>query len=120
MGVNSYVIRSGDLRHRITFQQRDTGQDAAGQPVNTWTSLFASWADVSPLTGRALLSAEVMASAVTHEITLRYRPELAAPINVANMRVLFGTRVFNIHACLNQDERNRTVILQAEEGLNDG
>lgn len=120
MGVNSYVIRSGDLRHRVTLQRRQTGQDAAGQPVDVWDTVFSGWADVSPLSGRALMSAQVMQSAVTHEITMRYRPELASPIDSANMRILFGTRVFNIHAVLNQDERNRTVILQAEEGLNDG
>ncbi|HUX23222.1 MAG TPA: phage head closure protein [Burkholderiales bacterium] len=120
MSVNSYVIRSGDLRHRISFQSRQVGQDAAGQPVDVWTTAFTSWADIAPLNGRALMSAQVMQSAVTHEITMRYRSELASPIAVANMRILFGTRVFNIHASMNQDERNRTVILQAEEGLNDG
>ena len=120
MAVNSYVTRCGELRHRITFQTRQTAQDPSGQPIESWVSAFTSWADVTPLTGRELMAAQAVQSAVSHAITMRYRSELANPKTVANMRVLFGTRVFNIHASLNQDERNRTVILQVEEGLNNG
>jgi head-tail adaptor len=36
------------------------------------------------------------------------------------MRVLFGARVFDINASMNQDERNRLVMLQAKEGINNG
>ncbi len=120
MLVNTWVIRAGQLRNRITIQQRVTQQDAAGQPVDSWVTLFTCWADVSPLTGRELLAAAAVQSSVTHAITVRYRPEFAVPKDVARMRVVFSGRYFNIHAALNQDERNRVVILRSEEGLNDG
>lgn len=118
--MNTYVIRAGDLRRRVAVQRRDTGQDELGQPVETWATLFKAWADIRPLNGKELLAARAVQSEVTHEIELRYRPELANPRTVAQYRVLYGTRIFNIQASLNQDERNRAVILQAVEGLNNG
>lgn len=120
MALSTYVIRAGDLRRRVSVQRRDVGQDDLGQPIETWATLFKAWADISPLSGKELMAAGAIQSAVTHEITMRYRPELADPKTVAQYRVLYGTRVFNIHASLNQDERNRAVILQAEEGLSNG
>lgn len=120
MGVNSYVIRSGELRHRVTFQRRITAQDSTGQAVESWQDAFTAWADVSPLNGRELIAAQQLQSSVTHMITVRYRSELADPKAVADMRIVFGTRLFNINACLIQDERRRAVEIQATEGLNDG
>ena len=120
MAVNSYVVRSGELRRRITFQTRQTTQDAAGQAVETWVPAFTAWADITPLTGRELMAAQAVQSSVSHMITMRYRSEFANPTQVANMRAVYNGRLFNIHASLNQDERNRSVMLQAEEGLNAG
>lgn len=120
MSLNSYVVRSGDLRNRITFQRRQNGQDSTGQPIETWVNAFTCWADIDPLTGRELLAAQQIQSTVTHNIQVRYRKELANPIAVTNMRILYGSRIFNIHACMDQDERRRSVALQVEEGLNNG
>jgi head-tail adaptor len=57
---------------------------------------------------------------VTHSVTVRFAPQLANPKDVAAMRILFGTRIFDIHDSINEDERNRMVTLMAEEGLNNG
>lgn len=120
MGFNGYVIRAGDLRNRITLQTRVTAQDPSGQPVESWVDAFKCWASISPLTGRELIAAQQVQSSVTHNITVRYRREFGDPKTVANMRAVYGVRVFNIHACMNQEERNRAVDLLVEEGLNNG
>ena len=120
MALSTFVVRAGELRRRIAVQRRDVGQDSTGQPVETWATLFMAWADIAPLNGKELMAASAVQSEVTHEISVRYRPELSDPKTVAQYRVLYGTRVFNIKASLNQDERNRVVILQAAEGLNNG
>ena len=36
------------------------------------------------------------------------------------MRVLYKSRIFNIHSALNEDERRTQIILLASEGLDDG
>lgn len=120
MAVNSYVIRAGDLRKRVTIQSRNVTQDAAGQAIDNWTTLFVGWAEILPLTGRELMAAQAVQSSATHNIHMRYRTEFANPKAVADMRAVYMSRVFNIHAALNQDERNRMVELVAEEGLNSG
>ena len=120
MGINSYVIRSGDLRDRVTLQQRQTSQSPSGQPVETWVELFTAWADMDPLTGRELIAAQQVQSSVTHNVTMRYRSEFANPKAVASMRLVYQGRYFNIHACMDQDSRKRAVVLQVEEGLNNG
>lgn len=123
-GVNSYLVRSGNLRKRLTFQVRSAEEDRLGQQVNVWADAFTCWGEIQPLTGRELIAAQAMQSAVTHSIMVRYRPELSEPKQVAAMRVLYrgrwGVRIFDIHAAMNEDERNRVVTLQAEEGLNNG
>lgn len=118
--INSYVVRAGTLRRRLAFQTRSTAQDASGQPANVWTTAFIAWGDIEPMTGRELIAAAAVQSAVTHMVTVRWRPELSNPQAVAAMRILYGTRIFNIHAAMNEDERNRVVSLMCEEGLNNG
>lgn len=119
-GVNSYLVRSGTLRKRLTFQTKATTQDALGQPVNTWTDAFTCWGEVSPLSGRELIAAAAVQSEVTHTISVRYRSELAIPKTVAAMRVLYKSRVFNLTAPMNEDERDRLVTIMASEGLSNG
>jgi SPP1 family predicted phage head-tail adaptor len=75
---------------------------------------------VSPVSGRELLAAQAVQSEVTHNISVRYRPELQNPKDVAAMRILFGSRVFDINASMNQDERNCLVVIQAKEAINNG
>ena len=120
MGIDSYVVRSGDMRDRVTFQTKQVRQSPMGQAIETWSDAFSCWADVDPLSGRELIAAQQVQSTVTHTVGVRYRKELANPTQVANMRIVFRGRFFNIHACMDQSSRQRKVVLLVEEGLNDG
>lgn len=111
-------MRSGDLRQRVTFQTRTNAQDpATGVITESWANAFTVWASVATISGRELLSAQQLQSEVTHTVMVRYRTELANPQTVAAMRIVFGTRYFNILDSANENERNREVILQVQEGL---
>jgi SPP1 family predicted phage head-tail adaptor len=118
--VNGFVVRSGNLRRRLTFQTRQTTQDALGQQSTTWTDAFTVWGEIDALTGRELIAAQSVQSSVTHTITVRYRPELQIPKVVAAMRIVYGARIFDIHAAMNEDERNRVISILAEEGVSNG
>ena len=113
-------MRAGDLRHRITLQQRSTVTDSLGGHSDKWTSVLTVWAHIQPMSGRELLAAQAVRSETTHAIILRFHPMLSNPIEVSKMRVLYGTRIFNITGCVNQDERNRIIELSAFEGMNQG
>lgn len=113
-------MRSGDLRKRVLFQMRGTTSDTFGQQTTTWTDLFTAWAEIQALSAREMFAAQAVQSEVTHAITVRYRAELALPKTVAAMRAVYRGRIFNISGAINTDERNREIVMQAAEGLNNG
>lgn len=113
-------LRTGTLRHRAKLQQRSAAQDTLGGQITTWSDVATIWCDIQPLSGRELLAAQAVQSDVEYSVVARYRSEFATPKAVAAMRLLYGSRMLNIVACMNVDERNRTVELRCSEGLNDG
>lgn len=113
-------MRAGDLRHRVTFQAKTATEDSFGEQLPTWIDQFTVSAAIEPLSGRELFAAQSVQSEVTHQITVRYRSEFASPRAIAAMRIAYGNRLFDVHAVMNVDERNRMVIVMASEGLNDG
>ncbi len=113
-------MQAGQLRKRITLQQRSSAVDSFGQQSTTWVDVFTAWASIEALSARELLAAQALQNEVSHRITLRYRAELASPVAVSAYRAVYGGRVFSITGAINLDERNRTVDLLAAEGLNNG
>lgn len=117
-------MRSGDLNRRIILQQRSTAQDTFGQQSTTWTDFATVWAKVEPLSGREQMAAQAMQSSVTHQITIRYQTQFADPKVMAAMRATLTkdgvTRIFNILDARDEEERRHSLIMDAEEGLNDG
>ena len=114
-------MRASDLRRRVTIQVRSTTKTTTGQQVIAWTPLLTSVpADIQSLTGREMIASQAVNTEVTHLICVRYHALLADPVAVAAMRVLYGTRIFEISGALNIDERNREIQLMAAEGLTQG
>ena len=113
-------MMAGRLRKSVRFQTRNPSVDSFGQQVTSWTDVFSTRASIEPLSAREQFAAQAVQSEISHRITVRYRTELANPTAVAAMRVVFGTRVFNIVGALNIDERHAIVEISATEGLNDG
>jgi SPP1 family predicted phage head-tail adaptor len=106
----------------VTFQQRATGSDPNdGSALTNWVDVIANMpVAIAALSGRELMAAQAVQSEVSHQIELRYHPLLAIPKDVAAMRIVFGTRIFNIHSAVTLDERRREMRILASEGLNDG
>jgi SPP1 family predicted phage head-tail adaptor len=113
-------LRAGQMNRRITLQRPSTAQDTYGGPVRTWTDLGTFWAEIQPLSGRELESAQRMASEISHQIVVRYQAIFADTRQVAGYRAVYRSRIFNIHAALNEDESNVLITLLASEGLDDG
>jgi hypothetical protein len=51
---------------------------------------------------------------------MRYQAMFADTRQVAGYRAVYRSRIFNIHAALNEDESNVLITLLASEGLDDG
>lgn len=119
-------MRAGDLRHRVSVQQRVTSQDSFGGQSLVWTDIVFPSPDgkipahIQPLNGRELMAAQAVQSETTHSITVRYNAVFSRPEDADKLRIVWKGRIFNITASINEDERNRMVTLSATEGLNNG
>lgn len=104
MGVNT-----GQLNRRISLQMLTGGQDALGQPVQTWTEIAQVWADIRHLSGMQAIQADAHISTVRASIRVRYRSGLAA-----GMRVVHGATVYAIRAVLPDETDRQAVDLACE------
>jgi SPP1 family predicted phage head-tail adaptor len=97
----------GQLRRRVTFQQRAAGRDGA------WADAYTVWAAIEPLSGRALIAAQAVHAEATLEITLRYRTNVAA-----GQRAVLGADVYTVLAPpLDTDIRHRWLRLLCSQGV---
>lgn len=113
-------MQAGQLRKRIELQQRSSSQDGYGQQLTSWTTLFTTWAAIEPVSGAQLDRARSIYNETSHKVTVRWRAQLNDIKQVGSYRVLYAGRVFDVGASMNQDERNRTVVLLCAEGINQG
>lgn len=102
-------MRAGMLRHRVTLQRFQQGQDAYGGPVETWEDVATVWASLEAMSGREFFASQQAQSEVTQRIRIRYRPDVTA-----DMRVIHNGKVFNIVAPL-PDNRGRELVLMCRE-----
>ena len=104
----------GKLDRRVTIQSQTTTQDAAGQPTNVWTDVWACWAGIQVVIGKEVYDAGGYISEVTHTVTIRY-PSVAI---TSAMRVLYKNKKFTIKTVSDFDEGRKQLNLLCRE-LND-
>lgn len=114
------ALGSGALNRRIKIQRPSTAKDSLGGTTRSWIDVVTVWATIQPLSGREAVIANRISAEITHQITVRHQSAFANPQLVSQMRVLYRSRIFNIHSALNDDENQVAVILLASEGLDDG
>lgn len=113
-------ISAGMLTRRIKIQRPSTIKDSVGAPCRSWLDVATVWADIQPLSGKEAVIANRISAELSHQIIVRYQSLFDNPQQVAQMRVLYNARIFNIHSALNEDEKRTQIILLASEGLDDG
>lgn len=110
-----------NLRHRIDIQRRSVATDEHGQQLKAWETVWHIPAAIEPIStsltsaGKEVDTAQASNYEFSHKVTIRYVPGLDV-----KMRVLYGDRIFAIHAIQNIEERNRVIYLLCKEGLTDG
>lgn len=101
----------GKFDKRIELQQLELVPDTVGGNETVWSVFKTVWAKVRPLSAREISYASSPTHRVTHKILIRYLPDVNA-----RMRILLGTRLFNIHGIVNVEEANSFLELTCEEG----
>lgn len=109
--------QAGKLDRRVTLQGVDITRGTSGGVVKGWADIATVWAAVRNLSGneRAASSAGGQVAEARTEITIRYRPGITA-----QARVLYQGAVYNIRHANNLMERNETLILTCDTGVNNG
>jgi SPP1 family predicted phage head-tail adaptor len=101
-----------DLRHRVTLQSRVLTPLAGGQFAESWQDAATLWAAMEPLARSA--PEQVFAGQVAvfplYRAVLRYREGIST-----DMRLLHGSRRFDIRQILHPINRNVFVTLIVQE-----
>lgn len=103
----------GSMRERITIQQEGSQTaDSGGGYTQSWAT-FASDipAKVEPASGAERIIGQKLAPIVSHAVTIRYLDGVTA-----GMRVAWGSKYLNIRAVINDEARERFMVLACEEG----
>lgn len=109
-------MQAGSLNRRIEIQSRDTGTDAAGQPVQTWTTLATVWANVKTSTGMGSVRAPIDGVEINaYSFRIRYRTDVDAA-----ERVVFNSQNFDVRAVKHDHAGKEWTDLVADLGGNAG
>lgn len=99
----------GKLNRLVTIKRPSTGQDAAGQPLETMIKVADVWANVRHKTGSEAIRADKETSIVQASIRIRRRTDLNA-----GMEVHMDSTVYKIRAILPDEEARERVDLVCE------
>lgn len=102
----------GRLRNKITIQQPTETLDSYGDLTTSWSTYAVCWAAVVPLNGTEYYQARQADAFVTTRITTRYIDGITN-----KMRVLWGSRVYNIESVINRMEMDRELVLMCKEDV---
>lgn len=109
-------INPGRLRHTVSIQRASSAQDASGHPSEDWSEIGQIKASIEPLTGVERTTGQQSIADVSHRIVMRYVPGVSSGITPKD-RILFGTRIFDLAAVLNLEERNLMLEIMAKERI---
>lgn len=110
-------MRAGNLRTLVNFQVKSIStDDEYGGQSETWTAVASNVrAEVIPLQGRELVTAQALHAETTIKATIRFRPGISA-----GNRMLIGSVVHDITAVINDRMRNRELTIYAKSGVSNG
>jgi SPP1 family predicted phage head-tail adaptor len=105
-------MRAGRLRHRVVIQDYTESQNTYGEATKNWTDYATVWAAVEPIKGREFWQSQQVNAEIDVKITMRYITGVKP-----KMRVVSDSRIFEIEAVINVEERNRELQLLAKESV---
>lgn len=98
-------MKAGQLNRRIRIEQRVSGTDEAGQPLDTWELVAEVWADIRGQTGLGSMKemqGDLPAPVSRYSIRIRFREGLDA-----GMRVVYAGQVFEVKQAPRMDYAKR-------------
>ncbi len=111
-------MQAGSLNRRVSIQTQSTSQDAVGQEVQTWTTVYTAWASIDVQQSQLIYSTAEFIEKVTHRIGMRWTSSI---VITPNMRAVYTeattgvVHTYEIQAVLNTKQANRELVLMAYE-----
>jgi len=100
----------GEMRQRITFQEKVEVDDGHHGHNVTWKDVATVWASVEPISGREYFYAHQISTEVTHRVRVRYREGLTT-----EMRIKLGERILGIDSILDLGEQRKILEIFCKE-----
>lgn len=104
-------MRAGKLNRRISFEKQVMTPTEYGHE-GAYIEIAKAWASIEPLRGRETMDAGVTSHDVTHRVRCRYRRDVSIG---PEMRIRYGTRLFEIVFVIDVDEAHRELEIEARE-----
>jgi len=98
------------LTQRATLLACTLTPDGGGGFTQDWEPFASVWIALEPLGASDTVGADHLQSRVRHRIVMRRRTDLAA-----GQRVQVGSRLFRVHAVLDDGPRAAAITLACEE-----
>lgn len=104
-------MRAGKLRNEARIQANAPTRDASGGEVAAWADQVASWwCELAQVSGGQIFKGKGVHGQATHIASGRYVAGITS-----DMRVLFGSRIFDIVNAQDVDTRGRELRLELKE-----
>jgi len=104
-------MMAGKLRQRITIQ-KVVNTNTYGSVTKSWETYKQVWASIDPIKGKEYFLSDIDNAKVSHRIRIRYLSGMKP-----SMRIMYGTRVFEIETIINKEERNIELEIMCMERI---
>lgn len=104
-------MQIGKLRHRVTIQQKSSGQDSLGQPNKQWVDVCTVWAQVHERSGKELLSSSAEQSETTALIRIRYRKGITTDMRIVHNPPTGSGQIYDITAVITNEKRTQIEMM---------
>ncbi|WP_345993760.1 phage head closure protein [Sulfurimonas sp. HSL-1716] len=103
-------MRSGNLKHKVEIKQHTGTRDTFGGVADDDVLFATVYVSIVPLSGKEYFVSKSVNSEVTHQIEMRFIPGVTP-----DMKIVYGTREFDINSVINVREANKTLQIMATE-----
>jgi SPP1 family predicted phage head-tail adaptor len=108
------IANVGEMRQLVTLQRAIKTVGPTGGKVDSWVSGNSYVARIESLSGRELFNAMQIKNTISHKISMRNEGQGIIP----SMRLLYGSRVFNIEVVMDETELGYYLTLMCTELTN--
>lgn len=105
-------MRSGNLKHKIEIQAHEESQNDFGEQESSWSKFQDAYSSILPISAKETFTSKKLNAEITHKILIRFIPGVKS-----DMRIVYGSRIFNIDSVINIREENKTLQIMVTENV---